>query len=109
MMNASDVIISNCGNSSAMFSTVFQCAGSLTRRYCACTAVYLQKSRIWTKFDDSCVPQMCLTRAICDLLWADPDKDIAGWAETDRGVSFIFGPDVVTGFLQKHDMDLVVR
>jgi serine/threonine-protein phosphatase PP1 catalytic subunit len=49
------------------------------------------------------------TGIICDLLWADPDKDIAGWAENDRGVSFIFGPDVVTGFLQKWDMDLVCR
>ncbi|CAE8632204.1 unnamed protein product [Polarella glacialis] len=49
------------------------------------------------------------TGLICDLLWADPDKDITGWAENDRGVSFIFGPDVVTSFLQKHDMDLVCR
>merc|ERR1712032_81519 len=49
------------------------------------------------------------TGMICDLLWADPDKDIAGWAENDRGVSFIFGPDVVTSFLQKMDMDLVCR
>mmetsp|Transcript_173620 Transcript_173620/g.551156 ORF Transcript_173620/g.551156 Transcript_173620/m.551156 type:complete len:336 (+) Transcript_173620:184-1191(+) len=46
---------------------------------------------------------------ICDLLWADPDKDITGWAENDRGVSFIFGPDVVTSFLSKMDMDLVCR
>jgi len=49
------------------------------------------------------------TGIICDLLWADPDKDIAGWAENDRGVSFIFGPDVVTSFLQKMDMDLICR
>lgn len=49
------------------------------------------------------------TGMICDLLWADPDKDISGWAENDRGVSFIFGPDVVTSFLSKHDMDLVCR
>jgi len=49
------------------------------------------------------------TGVICDLLWADPDKDIAGWAESDRGVSFIFGPDVVTNFLQKWDMDLICR
>jgi serine/threonine-protein phosphatase PP1 catalytic subunit len=49
------------------------------------------------------------TGIICDLCWADPDKDIAGWAENDRGVSFVFGPDVVTSFLQKQDMDLVVR
>jgi serine/threonine-protein phosphatase PP1 catalytic subunit len=49
------------------------------------------------------------TGIICDLLWGDPDKDISGWAENDRGVSFIFGPDVVASFLQKHDMDLIVR
>ena len=28
-------------------------------------------------------------------------QDIQGWAENDRGVSFIFGPDVVSNFLQK--------
>jgi len=49
------------------------------------------------------------TGVICDLLWADPDKDINGWAENDRGVSFIFGPDVVGNFLQKWDMDLICR
>jgi len=49
------------------------------------------------------------TGLICDLLWADPDKDIAGWAENDRGVSFIFGPDVVSSFLQRMDMDLCCR
>lgn len=49
------------------------------------------------------------TGLICDLLWADPDKDIQGWAENDRGVSFIFGPDVVSSFLQKQDLDLVCR
>lgn len=46
---------------------------------------------------------------VCDFLWADPDVDIAGWAENDRGVSYIFGPDVVTSFLKKHDFDVVVR
>jgi serine/threonine-protein phosphatase PP1 catalytic subunit len=49
------------------------------------------------------------TGLICDLLWADPEKDITGWAENDRGVSFVFGPDVVASFLRKHDLDLVVR
>jgi diadenosine tetraphosphatase ApaH/serine/threonine PP2A family protein phosphatase len=32
---------------------------------------------------------------VCDLLWSDPDKDIEGWGENDRGVSFTFGGDVV--------------
>jgi serine/threonine-protein phosphatase PP1 catalytic subunit len=46
---------------------------------------------------------------LCDLLWADPDKDIQGWAENDRGVSYTFGPDTVAEFLQTHDLDLVCR
>jgi serine/threonine-protein phosphatase PP1 catalytic subunit len=49
------------------------------------------------------------TGIMCDLLWADPDKDIAGWAESDRGISFIFGADVVTNFLKKMDLDLICR
>jgi hypothetical protein len=46
---------------------------------------------------------------LCDLLWSDPDKDITGWGENDRGVSYTFGSDVVTKFLAKHDLDLVCR
>lgn len=46
---------------------------------------------------------------LCDLLWSDPDKDVQGWGENDRGVSYTFGPAVVTDFLAKHDLDLVVR
>ncbi|KAI8444575.1 Metallo-dependent phosphatase-like protein, partial [Phakopsora pachyrhizi] len=38
-----------------------------------------------------------------------PLKDITGWSENNRGVSFTFGSDVVTRFLQKHDMDLICR
>jgi len=46
---------------------------------------------------------------LCDLLWSDPEPDIMGWAENDRGVSYTFGADVVSKFLQKHDLDLIVR
>ena len=46
---------------------------------------------------------------LCDLLWSDPDKEVAGWGENDRGVSFTFGADVVSEFLDKHDLDLVCR
>ncbi|KAJ4876266.1 Serine/threonine-protein phosphatase PP1 isozyme 6 [Raphanus sativus] len=46
---------------------------------------------------------------LCDLLWADPDKEIQGWGENDRGVSYTFGPDKVAEFLQTHDLDLVCR
>lgn len=27
------------------------------------------------------------TGLLCDLLWSDPDKDVQGWAESERGVS----------------------
>jgi len=52
------------------------------------------------------VPDMGL---LCDLLWSDPDKDINGWGENDRGVSFTFGKDIVAQFLRKHDLDLICR
>jgi hypothetical protein len=56
-----------------------------------------------------CIDVYRCTGLLCDLLWSDPDKDITGWSENDRGVSFTFGPDVVSRFLQKHDMDLICR
>ena len=46
---------------------------------------------------------------LCDVLWADPDPNIRGWAESDRGVSFTFGADIVEKFTRKHDFDLIVR
>ncbi|XP_059668188.1 serine/threonine-protein phosphatase PP1-like [Cornus florida] len=46
---------------------------------------------------------------LCDLLWSDPDRDITGWGENDRGVSFTFGPDKVAEFLKQHDLDLICR
>ena len=46
---------------------------------------------------------------LCDLLWADPDNDIGGWGDNDRGVSYTFGADMVTEFLKKHDLDLICR
>jgi len=49
------------------------------------------------------------TGLLCDLLWSDPEKEVSGWGENDRGVSFTFGPDVVENFLRKHGLDLVCR
>lgn len=46
---------------------------------------------------------------LCDLLWSDPDNDVQGWGENERGVSYTFGQDVVTNFLKKHDLDLICR
>jgi len=49
------------------------------------------------------------TGLLCDLLWADPDKEKQGWVESERGVSFTFGADVVTTFLKRQDLDLICR
>jgi serine/threonine-protein phosphatase PP1 catalytic subunit len=46
---------------------------------------------------------------MCDFLWADPDPHARGWAESERGVSYTFGEDVVAKFLEAHDLDLLVR
>ncbi|KAJ7148321.1 serine/threonine-protein phosphatase PP1 [Mycena filopes] len=49
------------------------------------------------------------TGLLADLLWSDPEKDLTGWGENDRGISFSFGADVVARFLHKHDLDLICR
>jgi serine/threonine-protein phosphatase PP1 catalytic subunit len=46
---------------------------------------------------------------LCDLLWSDPDNNITGWSENDRGYSFTFGRDVVSVFSTIHDIELIVR
>ena len=46
---------------------------------------------------------------LCDLLWSDPEKGMSGWSENERGVSFVFGSDVVSNFLTDHDIDLICR
>ena len=65
----------------------------------------------WLPLDisDSRPPLCAPTGLLCDLLWSDPDKDVQGWGENDRGVSFTFGADVVSKFLNRHDLDLICR
>ena len=46
---------------------------------------------------------------ICDLLWSDPAPETTGWKENERGVSYVFGQDVLKIFLEKHDLDLICR
>ena len=46
---------------------------------------------------------------LCDLLWSDPDANITGWADNDRGVSYVFGANVLVDFLDRHGLDLLVR
>ena len=46
---------------------------------------------------------------ICDLLWSDPDKDVAAWGENERGISHTFGGNIVKKFNEKHDLDLICR
>ncbi|EYC21688.1 hypothetical protein Y032_0019g3960, partial [Ancylostoma ceylanicum] len=44
-----------------------------------------------------------------DLLWSDPDDHTRGWAKNSRGVSYVFGTDVVKKFCRDMDLDLIVR
>ncbi|XP_056697870.1 serine/threonine-protein phosphatase PP1 [Spinacia oleracea] len=75
--------------------------------------------RLWKVFTESfnCIPVASLIDE--KILWrsltrstefgSDPSKDVQGWGMNDRGVSYTFGADKVTEFLQKHDLDLVCR
>ena len=38
---------------------------------------------------------------LCDILWSDPDFDAYKWEENERGVSYLFGPEIVLNFTRK--------
>ncbi|VDM28035.1 unnamed protein product [Toxocara canis] len=44
-----------------------------------------------------------------DILWSDPDEWTKGWKENNRGISFVFGDDVVIDMCQKLSIDLIAR
>ena len=47
---------------------------------------------------------------ICDLLWSDPaEGGLKGWEENERGVSYVFGDDIVKIFNEKNQLDLICR
>lgn len=46
---------------------------------------------------------------LCDLLWSDPDENTDGFGPNDRGISVVFGADVVQKFLEDNDLDLICR
>lgn len=49
------------------------------------------------------------TGLICDLLWSDPDSTSTGWGPNERGVSYVFGNDVLSKFLVSQELDLICR
>lgn len=44
-----------------------------------------------------------------ESIYRTPITIVQGWAENDRGVSYVFGADVVEDFLEMQDLDLIVR
>ena len=46
---------------------------------------------------------------LCDILWTDPTNNIMGWKDSERGVSYVFGPDVSATFTYCNNLDLIVR
>ena len=45
----------------------------------------------------------------CDLVWADPDPNTSKWGENERGVSYVFGENVLKKFLDENGIDLICR
>jgi len=45
---------------------------------------------------------------MCDLLWSDPEECV-GWGVSPRGAGFLFGADVVRGFCQQNDIEIICR
>ena len=55
---------------------------------------------------------MCIQPSPDACCWAwksDPEPEITGWQPNTRGVSYVFGNDVIEKFLGDFDLDLVCR
>ena len=46
---------------------------------------------------------------ITDLVWSDPDIDARTFEPSHRGCGYLFGPKPLSDFLQKNDLDIMVR
>lgn len=45
----------------------------------------------------------------CDILWSDPEEGARGWQPSDRGVSFVFGEEVVQRVCDALKIDIILR
>lgn len=45
---------------------------------------------------------------MCDLMWSDPEE-IKGWTLSHRGAGYLFGQDVFEDFLNRNELDMVIR
>lgn len=45
---------------------------------------------------------------MCDLLWSDP-QNVTGRSPSKRGVGIQFGPNVTQAFLQRNNLDYIIR
>ena len=48
---------------------------------------------------------------LCDLLWSDPntENESEDWVENDRGVSYLFGKNVMDDFMRNNGIELICR
>jgi diadenosine tetraphosphatase ApaH/serine/threonine PP2A family protein phosphatase len=46
---------------------------------------------------------------VTDLLWSDPNSDVVGFVPSPRGISSIFGEAEAKAFLEKHNLQMLVR
>jgi serine/threonine-protein phosphatase PP1 catalytic subunit len=44
-----------------------------------------------------------------DMVWSDPDPDVAGWGPSDRGPTVFWGPAVARRFLSENRLKMIVR
>lgn len=51
----------------------------------------------------------CIHKTCQALTWSDPDDQIENFAESNRGIGFLFGINAFADFIHKSKLDLVVR
>lgn len=78
-----------------------------------CKIAFMRHYETWNIYQAStCISgracDLCFAGLMCELLWSDP-QPMPGRAESKRGVGTMFGPDITSKFLQRNNLEYIIR
>ncbi|VVD00973.1 unnamed protein product [Leptidea sinapis] len=92
-----------------IFTLVYGFRGEVTAKYSSQMADLFTEVYHWLPLAHCINSRVLVMHGImCDLLWSDP-QPMMGRSQSKRGVGCQFGPDITADFLEKNNLDYIIR